>query len=43
VRGTSPLFWDWEGPGLNPHSRGLVEALAAAARTFPFPDRPTTP
>jgi phage replication-related protein YjqB (UPF0714/DUF867 family) len=36
VRGTSPLFWDWEGPGLNPHSQGLVEALAAAARTFPL-------
>ena len=36
VRGTSPLFWDWEGPGLNPHSQGLVEALAAAARTFPI-------
>ncbi len=36
VRGTSPLFWDWEGPGLNPHSQGLVEALAAAAQTFPI-------
>jgi phage replication-related protein YjqB (UPF0714/DUF867 family) len=35
VRGTSPLFWDWEGPGLNPHTQALVEALAAAAQTFP--------
>lgn len=36
VRGTSPLFWDWEGPGLNPHTQALVEALAAAASTFPL-------
>jgi phage replication-related protein YjqB (UPF0714/DUF867 family) len=27
VRGTSPLFWDWEGPGLNPHTQALVDAL----------------
>ena len=38
VRGTSPLFWDWEGPGLNPHTQALVEALAAAAQTFPSGD-----
>ena len=38
VRGTSPLFWDWEGPGLNPHTQALVEALAAAAQTFPGGD-----
>jgi phage replication-related protein YjqB (UPF0714/DUF867 family) len=31
VRGTSPLFWDWEGPGLNPHTQSLVDALAEAA------------
>jgi phage replication-related protein YjqB (UPF0714/DUF867 family) len=35
VRGTSPLFWDWEGPGLNPHTQALVVGLAAAARTWP--------
>lgn len=39
VRGTSPLFWDWEGPGLNPHTNALVEALAAAAGSFPFDPR----
>ena len=35
IRGTSPLFWDWEGPGLNPHTQALVDALASAAVTFP--------
>lgn len=37
VRGTSPLFWDWEGPGLNPHTQALVDALATAASTFRLP------
>lgn len=41
VRGTSPLFWDWEGPGLNPHTQALVEALAAAATTFPLVAKPS--
>jgi phage replication-related protein YjqB (UPF0714/DUF867 family) len=35
VRGTSPLFWDWEGPGLNPHSEAVVAALADAAVSWP--------
>jgi phage replication-related protein YjqB (UPF0714/DUF867 family) len=34
VRGTSPLFWDWEGPGLNPHTEALVAALAGAATSW---------
>jgi phage replication-related protein YjqB (UPF0714/DUF867 family) len=34
VRGTSPLFWDWEGPGLNPHTQALVDALVAAATAW---------
>ena len=34
VRGTSPLFWDWEGPGLNPHTEALVAALADAALSW---------
>lgn len=34
VRGTTPLFWDWEGPGLTPHTQALVHALADAARTW---------
>jgi len=35
IRGTSPMFWDWEGPHLNPHSQALVDVLADAALTFP--------
>ena len=31
VRGSSPLWWDWEGPGLVPHTEALITALAAAA------------
>jgi len=34
VRGSSPLWWDWEGPGLVPHTESLIEALVAAALTF---------
>lgn len=32
VRGSSPLWWDWEH-GLVPHTEALIDALAAAART----------
>lgn len=39
VRGSSPLWWDWEH-GLTPHTRSLIEALADAATTFPL-DEPT--
>ncbi|HWC66930.1 MAG TPA: poly-gamma-glutamate hydrolase family protein [Acidimicrobiales bacterium] len=34
VRGTSPLWWDWEGPGLTPHTASLVDALVATATTW---------
>jgi phage replication-related protein YjqB (UPF0714/DUF867 family) len=34
VRGMSPLWWDWEGPGLAPHTERLVDALVAAATTW---------
>jgi phage replication-related protein YjqB (UPF0714/DUF867 family) len=34
VRGTTPLWADWEGPGLNPHTEALVDALADVAATF---------
>lgn len=34
VRGSSPLWWDWEGPGLTPHTAALVDALAEAARSW---------
>ena len=30
VRGSSPLWWDWEGPGLVPHTEALIAALAGA-------------
>jgi phage replication-related protein YjqB (UPF0714/DUF867 family) len=33
VRGASPLWWDWEH-GLVPHTRALIDALAAAARSL---------
>ena len=38
VRGTSPLWWDWEGPHPTPHTSALIAALAESARTW----RPTT-
>jgi hypothetical protein len=33
VRGSSPLWWDWED-GLVPHTRSLIAALAAAASSI---------
>ncbi len=35
VRGSSPLWWDWEGPELTPHTEALIAALADAARSWP--------
>lgn len=35
VRGTTPLFWDWEGPGPAPHAQRLIRALAEAVSTWP--------
>ena len=35
VRGSSPLWWDWEGPGLTPHTESLIDALAVAATSWP--------
>jgi phage replication-related protein YjqB (UPF0714/DUF867 family) len=34
VRGSSPLWWDWEGPGLTPHTESLIDGLAHAASTW---------
>jgi len=34
VRGSSPLWWDWEGPGLVPHTERLIDALALTATDF---------
>lgn len=33
VRGSSPLWWDWEG-GLTPHTEALIAALADAATSW---------
>ena len=33
VRGMGPFWADWEGPGLTPHTEGLIEGLAATARS----------
>jgi phage replication-related protein YjqB (UPF0714/DUF867 family) len=33
VRGSSPLWWDWEG-GLTPHTELLIQGLAEAAQTW---------
>jgi phage replication-related protein YjqB (UPF0714/DUF867 family) len=35
VRGSSPLWWDWEG-GLVPHTGALIDALVAAADSYPL-------
>lgn len=34
VRGTTPLFWDWEGPDPAPHAQRLIRALADAAMSW---------
>ncbi len=34
VRGSSPIWWDWEGPGPTPHTVALIDALAGAARSW---------
>jgi phage replication-related protein YjqB (UPF0714/DUF867 family) len=34
VRGTTPLFWDWEGPGPAPHTQSLIAGLIDAATTW---------
>jgi phage replication-related protein YjqB (UPF0714/DUF867 family) len=34
VRGTSPLWWDWEGPGWTPHTEALITGLAEAATSW---------
>lgn len=34
VRGSSPLWWDWEGPDLTPHTERLIDGLVEAATTW---------
>ena len=36
VRGSSPLWWDWEGPGHTPHTEALIAGLADAATAWPL-------
>lgn len=40
VRGASPMWWDWEGPGFTPHTTALIEALTDAALTWPTTNDP---
>ncbi len=35
VRGSSPLWWDWEGPELCPHTESLIAGLSAAVSAWP--------
>jgi len=34
VRGTTPLFWDWAGPGPAPHTAALIDGLVHAITTW---------
>lgn len=36
VRGSSPIWKDWAGPGLVPHTESLIDGLVAAATTWPL-------
>lgn len=40
VRGTTPLFWDWEGPGPTPHTQALIDGLVDAVASWPHTDEP---
>ena len=35
VRGLSPMWWDWEGPGMTPHTEALIEGLVDAVGSWP--------
>ena len=34
VRGLSPMWWDWEGPGLTPHTDALIDGLVDAVDSW---------
>lgn len=36
VRGSSPIWKDWVGPGLVPHAEQLINGLVAAATSWPL-------
>ena len=40
VRGSSPLWADWKGPGLVPHTESLIDGLVAAAQSWPTSTTP---
>lgn len=40
VRGSSPMWWDWEGPDLTPHTESLIDGLVDALTTWPQPTPP---
>jgi hypothetical protein len=42
ARGSSPLWWDWEG-GLVPHTEALIAGLGTAAATWPDTCAPSPP
>lgn len=35
VRGLSPMWWDWEGPGLTPHTEALIDGLVESVASWP--------
>ncbi len=41
ARGSSPLWWDWEG-GLVPHTEALIAGLGAAAASWSDTSAPVT-
>lgn len=40
VRGSSPMWWDWEGPELTPHTEALITGLSDAALDWPSARKP---
>ena len=36
VRGSSPIWNDWKGPGFTPHTESLIAGLAEATRDWPL-------
>lgn len=38
VRGSSPMWWDWESGELTPHTLALIDGLVEAATTWPADD-----
>ena len=43
VRGASPIWKDWAGPGLVPHAEALIDALVGAATSWHLTTRLMAP